>query len=518
MVRVPQRNPFLGQQRADLADVTIERGGSVAATATMQLFRIEQAGIRLELVDEVTGKPPQVEPSSQMRVTIGAFSSFAASGEAEYLAYGRTPVFSCAVDKEIEVPLYVGPADGVAATSGEPLANRQQATATVLADGRVLILGGVDENDVAVTPAVTLYDHRTGVFCAEGGECLPGARASGGPGPLVGHTATRLADGSVLVLGGRRPGQSQGGASAYRFDPDTLGFTALTFAGDALAPRHRHLAVLLDGFNVKASLQGQVLIIGGCRGPCGPGEIHSDALLLNVEERTVARLSAAGSYDGTAVLLSSGKVLVAGGRDTENQLSASAWLFSTESETFEPVNQGCPGSSVAGLCAARAAHVALALDDGNVLLYGGDLASVGAGAPPIAEVFMLVDERSVPLSGATDSVSRVGHSLTRLACRSAPCPVLVVGGQDPAVPSAAAGPALLWPPQRPLPTEYVVRAQPLEAHGGLSSRAWHLAAVLDDGTVLVSGGRAPNTGMVQRTATIFSPCERSPEVACPFSK
>jgi hypothetical protein len=71
---------------------------------------------------------------------------------------------------------------------------RQQHTATVLPDGRVLIAGGVwqDGQDVRVLSATEMFDPSAGEFTSLG---------SMGD-PRTEHTATLLRDGRVLLVGG----------------------------------------------------------------------------------------------------------------------------------------------------------------------------------------------------------------------------------------------------------------------------------------------------------------------------
>src|SRR5688572_1848669 len=88
---------------------------------------------------------------------------------------------------------------------------RRDHTATVLADGRVLLAGG--ENGAAVLSAAEIYDPATKTFSAAG--FLVTARAN--------HCATLLADGRVLVTGGTT--QEFMLASAEIFDPATLLFS-----------------------------------------------------------------------------------------------------------------------------------------------------------------------------------------------------------------------------------------------------------------------------------------------------
>src|SRR5688500_2462627 len=76
--------------------------------------------------------------------------------------------------------------------AGAPIADsRTGAGAATLQDGRTLVSGGRLEDD-SVTDSVVIYDPLTNGF-----EQVGRLRA-----PRVGHTATLLADGRVLIVGG----------------------------------------------------------------------------------------------------------------------------------------------------------------------------------------------------------------------------------------------------------------------------------------------------------------------------
>lgn len=94
---------------------------------------------------------------------------------------------------------------------------------------------------VVVGPTSLLIAQPAGTFNATGDMTKP----------RVGHTATLLADGTVLIVGGAiAPGAVL--ASAEFYDPRTATFNAI---GDMTRPRSGHTATLLP--------DGKVLIAGG---------------------------------------------------------------------------------------------------------------------------------------------------------------------------------------------------------------------------------------------------------------
>ena len=138
---------------------------------------------------------------------------------------------------------------GIATTpTGNMHATRASYTSTLLGNGKVLVAGG--GSDIGGITSAELYDPLTGAF------------ASTGPttSPRYAHTATLLLDGKVLVTGGLGVGGNQGSASqppsvlgsAELYDPATGKFAA---TGAMLVPRANHTATLLAS--------GKVLIVGG---------------------------------------------------------------------------------------------------------------------------------------------------------------------------------------------------------------------------------------------------------------
>lgn len=237
------------------------------------------------------------------------------------------------------------------------LTARAAHTATLLPNGKVLLVGGFDRQGNALASA-ELFDPTTNTVAPTG--ALNMARQS--------HTATILLDGQVLIAGGYGDGGDYL-ASVERYDSQTGVFTR---SGSMTIPRAGHLAVRLA--------DGTVLLTGG---------VTTGWTFLSSAERydplrhafvptgsmTVARES------HTATLLSDGKVLIAGGhsgRRSAIKIYASAELYDPVRGRFTPT---------ANLLTKRHKHDALLLVDGRVLLVGGADERDAAGQYQSAELY-----------------------------------------------------------------------------------------------------------------------------------
>ena len=223
------------------------------------------------------------------------------------------------------------------------------ATATLLPDGRVLLAGGsdnsIDQNPLA---SAELYDPATGKFSPTGSMAQCTVRSHGDA--TSGRARPR--GGRVRQLGGDL-------ASAELYDPATGKFSP---TGAMVRPRSDHTATLLA--------DGRVLIVGGTE---NLGVQKAKAALASAELYdprtgkfvTTGSMSTGRSAGQTATLLADGLVLVAGGNASyvQEEPLASAELYDPRTGTFHKTGS---------MAEARDSHTATLLPDGRVLVAGGD--------------------------------------------------------------------------------------------------------------------------------------------------
>ncbi|MBI1731064.1 hypothetical protein HYR53_10695 [Candidatus Acetothermia bacterium] len=236
------------------------------------------------------------------------------------------------------------------------LTDRAAHTATRLADGRVLIAGGFGQGDNSYRASAELYDPSTDRFAATGslasGKCC--------------HSATRLPDGKILIAGGFN-GQYLDNAELY--DPATGTFTP---TGRLTTPRMDHVAVLLDN--------GKVLLAGG---------VGTDWTFLDSAELydpATGTFTSTGSMSAareshTATKLMDGRVLITGGHQGRH----AAIVIYDSAEIYDPATGTF--SATGHLKQRRHKHDAGLLPDGRVLITGGSDERDDENAYTSSEIF-----------------------------------------------------------------------------------------------------------------------------------
>ena len=341
-------------------------------------------------------------------------------------------------------------------------------TATVLPDGRVLVVGGNHDNQLTeplgfgVRPAsqdsVEIYDPATGAW----------QRAA----PLIQarrfHTATLLRDGRVLVTGGESNfhWMALPGGNSEIYDP-----ASNTWAQAA--------PILHTGAHSGSSAtllpDGRVLVIGGA--DVNDNFVRAQVYDPQANVWTLVEPAGPMRYIHSAAALPDGRVLVAAGVDD---------LFLMTSSRFADIYDPVTGRFIAASLApsARAMHAATSLADGRLLLSGGWSSSFVVGAYGRFHTLASADLFD-PATGQWSSLPdlferRFGHTQTLLADGS----VLVAGGMA----SIGAVPNLTYATLSSVELRLGGTGPSIPVGNLALGRRFHTATRLHDGSVLVVGG------------------------------
>ncbi|AGC48824.1 kelch domain-containing protein [Myxococcus stipitatus DSM 14675] len=340
---------------------------------------------------------------------------------------------------------------------GRPMGTpRASHTATLLDDGRVMVVGGLTGFSTR-TPKVEIYDPTTNRW--RDLSALQTARSD--------HTATLLPGDQVLVVGGRGPaGEPLDSAELY--NPVTNKWTdAGTLVSGA---RASHAALELPSTE-------EVLVAGGGNNPTGglkSADIYScrDGSWRRVAELNVPR-------NALSLTLVNGKAVAIGGFNEAGALGSM--------EAYDPNLSGAGWAMLpASLGVKRNGHVATLLGEGRVLVTGSVEGAVSSGVE-------LLDMHGLSSVTAMESMkeARFGHTATELFSGQ----VLVTGGWKDSKEEAPRASAELYTPGGSW-----TLIPPMK-----TARAFHTATLLDSGLVLIVGGIAPKGVGIVPTTELYNP-------------
>ncbi len=326
-------------------------------------------------------------------------------------------------------------------------------TATLLKDGKVLIVGGLSKQDktLEASPDTWIY--------------LPAAKKILPAGKLVtprgDHTATLLKDGRVLVAGGRSAYSKYVAAAEIfdpkKFDPKNPGAKTWSSTAPASVKRVSHGAALLPN--------GKVMVIGGY------STGHLDSLELfdpagNTWSLLATKLKVKRASPSVTAL-KGGNVVIAGGYYQEKYKG-----YWTDSIEVYEVKTGLLKTVPDKMQFKRAGHQASLMSDGKVLITGGYCGQ---------SCKLTGDEIYDPVANKVKSISNPGVTLERhssTALRDGR--VLCTGGGYTKTKAVAYDPKMggMWTNLVPLKF----------------GRYDHTSTTLLDGRVLVVGGQTGSVG------------------------
>ena len=299
------------------------------------------------------------------------------------------------------------------------------------------------------------------------------------------HSATLLDDGTVLITAGVNSSFACVAVpscfiqSSERFDPGSGTFTK---GPTMIAGRHLHTATRLQ--------TGMVLIAGG---------VNSTGFLATTElfDPATNSFHSSGSMaenrrQHTATLLNDGKVLIAGGFSLDATPDAKS---RSSAELYDPATGAF--SSAGTMSTGRTDHAAALLNDGRVLITGGNIlcTATACGFINAFATAELYDPAANAFSGTGSmATARLKHTATVLPSGM----VVISGGQTPDADNF-----------QYIPTASIEIYDPatgtFSPGGSLTiARFSHTATLLDNGQILFAGG-LDLTRTPLKSAELYSP-------------
>lgn len=388
------------------------------------------------------GRVELLDASSVVRLSSAPMFALDAHGRRRELAVslvasGTDFILTAALDVSgLAHPITVDPAWSTVPAMSRA---RSELTLTVLPSGSVLAAGGTDSTtDSSALSSAEVYDPTANTWSAVGSMAV--ARR--------GHTATALADGRVVILGGHNSG-SLGVLAAEVYSAGS--FSAF---GSLSAGHSGHTATLLGG---------KILV--------SAGGVNSAELFDPVSQTSTAAGALNERKGASAFLLASGKVLVAGGLGSVVR----------GAELYDPTTNAW--TAAGSMISPRFGQSGVLLPSGKVLIDGGRGAS---------ETLTLEPELYDPVGNSWSTVTpRGAERRDAVALMMSFGKALFTGGNAlPTAPSAE-----LFDP---------TTGAWVNAGAMLTTRHRHGAVRLSDGRVLVAGGNNATDTVVLASAEVFA--------------
>jgi Galactose oxidase, central domain len=343
-------------------------------------------GSGLTFATEVTGTSNTGVSYSVVEGNAGG--NIAVNGD--YVAPTRPGIFRVRVTsnadptRSVEATVTVRDYTNSAAPVTNPLDAYDHHTATLLQDGSVLLVGGSGFS--GVHKQTERYLPSQNVF--QIGPSLATARLD--------HSAMLLANGNLLVSGGYNP--VDGGTAfddAFRSSELFVAATSTFAAGpDMTVPRRNHVSTMLK--------DGRVLVTGGIqlRGTGFSASPNTELYDPATNQFLAGDRMNSPRWMHTATLLADGRVLLVGGRDNNCTIGCPIYSLNA-AEIFDPATGKY--TTTGSLNISRYGHSAALLDDGRVLILGGETTeNIGnTDQVTMAEVY----------SPATGTFAPFGHTI-----------------------------------------------------------------------------------------------------------
>jgi hypothetical protein len=406
------------------------------------------------------------DPATDTFTTTGSKINPTCNGNSTLLWTGK---FLAAGGGTKEAELYTPEMPGtleIWVATGDMVTARSGAMYWILDDGRVLITGGLDSAGNPLASA-ELYDYLTGNFSSTGDMATPRQN----------HRIAPLYTGKVLVTGGRPLAASNVLNSAELYDPVNGTFAT---TGDMLKYRRLHRSTELPN--------GKVLIAGGLGGDSDTANSFiSEGELYDPAEGTftfTAGNMITPRYNHQAILLYTGKVLIAGGYmanpspPPNSVLADSGELYDPETDTFMVTGD---------MVTPRTNPFFARLPNGKVLISSG----ADATGTPIQSLEIYDPATGLFTPAGDGLVARDGNRISRLDNGK----VILIGGKTTADNASVTDSAELY--------SHVNGT--FSATGSLITGRRNFAHWnLPNGRILVAGGLAAD-GTTLSSAELYTP-------------